>query len=325
LSSVCASAGTFADVAGAVDQALLPQRAGKDLLQGADQPGGGVADGEQGWAQPTALQLVQEVRPGISGLTASRCQPDQDRSALGGDAPRGQYRFGASPVVHLEERTVQEQVVQRQVAQGSFGPAGELGLDGPADPRDRRLAQHRLSAERIGQRGLHVPVGQATDVPGDDQRLQRVGLGHPGAEQSRGELLGRPAQLGAGNRDRPGGGLDRCRTEPVPAALAGVLGGGDALVAGAAEELGDLCFDRGLDDQAGTQAGDLLQGLGQVDALGEQGIDLMTDLLGGRYSYGHGRGSFLGSLAAIEANLRPLSFTPRLGRDPGLGRCRCRL
>jgi hypothetical protein len=41
----------------------------------------------------------------------------------------------------------------------------------------------------------------------------------------------------------------------------------------------------------------------------------VTDLVGGRYSYGHGRGSFLGNLAVIEWNLRPLSFTPRLGRD----------
>lgn len=53
---------------------------------------------------------------------------------------------------------------------------------------------------------------------------------------------------------------------------------------GPAQELLDLGLDRGLNDQAGPQAGDLLQHLAEVVLLGEEDIDLATDLLSGRYS-----------------------------------------
>jgi hypothetical protein len=59
------------------------------------------------------------------------------------------------------------------------------------------------------------------------------------------------------------------------------LGVGRALVAGPAEELGHLGLHRGLDDQSGAQAGDILEDLDQVTVGGEQGIDLGTDAIGG--------------------------------------------
>ncbi|WEB44046.1 hypothetical protein MOV08_35370 [Streptomyces yunnanensis] len=64
-----------------------------------------------------------------------------------------------------------------------------------------------------------------------------------------------------------------------------------ALVAGTAEEGVDLGFHRGLDDQAGAESGHVFQYLDQVAVTGEQGINLGTDGLGGRYSSGHERGS----------------------------------
>ncbi len=205
--------------------------------------------------------------------------------ALGGDGPRGQDRLAAGPVVHREERPVQEQVVQLNLGQAAFGPRRELGLNRLTHPRNRRLAQRGLGTERVGQGRLHVTITEAADVPGDDQGLQRVGSGHARAEQAGGELLRRAAQLRALHRDRPGGGLDRGRAKPVPAAHAGVPRVGGALVAGAAQELLDLDLHGGLHDQPSAQARDLLQLLGKVDATPEQGIDLAADLLGGRYSY----------------------------------------
>jgi hypothetical protein len=62
-----------------------------------------------------------------------------------------------------------------------------------------------------------------------------------------------------------------------------------ALVAVAAEELGDLGFQRGLDHQTHTEAGGLLQRLGQRLTGGEQLVDLGADALGRGYWCGHGR------------------------------------
>jgi hypothetical protein len=56
---------------------------------------------------------------------------------------------------------------------------------------------------------------------------------------------------------------------------------GRALLAGPAEELGHLGLHRGLDDQSGAKAGDILEDLDQVTVSGDQGIDFGTDAIGG--------------------------------------------
>jgi hypothetical protein len=58
----------------------------------------------------------------------------------------------------------------------------------------------------------------------------------------------------------------------------------DALAAGVAitaEELGDFCFQRGLQQPAGAEPGDLLEDLTQILVGGEQLVDLGADALGG--------------------------------------------
>jgi len=183
--------------------------------------------------------------------------------------------------VHLEAGAVQEQVVQLDLVQTPGRPAVELVLDRLTDPAHGGLAQRGLRAEGVGEGGLHVAHGQAAHKPSDHQRLQRVGLGHPDAEESRREAFGGAAQLRPVDGDRSGGGLDRGRAVAVAGTRAGVLGVGRALVAGPAEELGHLGLHRGLDDQSGAQAGDILEDLDQVTVGGEQGIDLGTDAIGG--------------------------------------------
>ena len=193
--------------------------------------------------------------------------------------------------MHPAAGPVQEQVIQLQVVQATLPPGIELVLDRLTHPRHRRLAQRCFGAQRIRQRRLDITNTQAADEPGDDQRLQRVRLGHPGAKQPGGEAFGGAAQLGPLHRDRPCGGLDRGRAVAVATARACVLDAHAALVTGPAEELGHLRLQRGLDDQPGTEASDLLQHVDQVTVTAEQGVDLGTDPLAGRYSTGHGRGS----------------------------------
>jgi hypothetical protein len=61
---------------------------------------------------------------------------------------------------------------------------------------------------------------------------------------------------------------------PRPSALA-------AGIAITAEEGGHLCFQGGLQQQAGAEPGDLLQRLAQILVGGEQLVDFGADALGG--------------------------------------------
>jgi hypothetical protein len=211
-------------------------------------------------------------------LGAAWSQPDQHRLAVGGDAPGDQHRFGAGARVHLEVRAVQEQVLQGDVGQAARGPCLELVFDLLADAADGRLRQRCLGPERLGQRRLDIPDRQATHEPRDDQRLQRAGPSHALAEQPRGERLIGAAQLGTFQRDRPGGGLDRRRGVAIAVPRPDALAAGVAITA---EELGDFCFQRGLQQQAGAEPGDLLEDLTQILVGGEQLVDLGADALGG--------------------------------------------
>jgi hypothetical protein len=110
-----------------VDQPALPQRAGQHGLCRVDQPSGAVADDQQRWAQTAVVQVLQEPAPGVGALAPAGRQPDQDRLAHGGDAPRGQHRLGPGAGVHAKARAVQEQVVQLDVVQATLPPGVELG------------------------------------------------------------------------------------------------------------------------------------------------------------------------------------------------------
>ena len=251
-------------------------------VDGADQPGGAVGDDQQRRPQPPAGQLIQEVTPGVGRFGSAGGQGYEYGLAFGVDAPCGQDGLGAGAGVHLEHGGVQEQVVQHHAVQRPGPPRLELPADRLADPRDRRLRQGRLGAQGISEGVLHVPDRQATDEPGDHQRFQRIAPGHRRAEQPGRERLGRAPQLRPRHGHRPGGGLDRRRAIAITRASPGVLRGGRALVAGPAQERLDLGFQRGLDDQPGAEAGDILDHLAQLTLPAEQGIDLGTDLLGRR-------------------------------------------
>jgi hypothetical protein len=271
----------------------LAQRLGVGLLDRGDQPGRPIADDQQRAGQAPVLQIGQEGRPGIGGLASARGQADEGRLTRGGDAPGGQHRLGRGARVHPEEARIQEQVVQGDLIEAAMRPGRVLVLDGLADRRHRRLGDRRLVTERVGEGGLDVADRQAAHERRDHQRFQGVRLGHMRAGQPGGERLGGAAQLRPRQRHRPGGGLHRHLPVPVPGSTPGIGAASGPLVAVAAQELGDLGFQRGLHQQLRAEAGDLLQDLRQRTVTGEQLIDVVADTVSGRYSDRHGRGSFL--------------------------------
>jgi hypothetical protein len=68
-----------------VNQTALPQRAGHGALDRTDQPGRAVTDHQQGRAQTTRLEPVEEVVPGVVALVTSHVQADQHGLTGGGD------------------------------------------------------------------------------------------------------------------------------------------------------------------------------------------------------------------------------------------------
>jgi hypothetical protein len=190
--------------------------------------------------------------------------------------------------VELEVATVQEQVVELHRREGSLGPGLELDLDGLADPADGRLGQGSLGSERIGQRRLDVAHRQTSDEPGDDERLECVGPADAYAQQTRSELLVGVAQLRPLQGHGPGRGLDRRRAVAVAAALAISIPAGVTLTA---QELGDLGLERGLHQQANSEAGNVFEDVAEVPVGSEQLVDVGADALDGRYSGGRGCGS----------------------------------
>jgi hypothetical protein len=88
---------------------------------------------------------------------------------------------------------------------------------------------------------------------------------------------------------------------------------------GTAKELGDLGLHRELDDQLRAETGNIFKHHGKITIGVEQGVDLATDTVNGRYSLRHGRRS-PSSACRLRRNLRPSSFTPKPGtRPPGVG------
>ena len=71
---------------------------------------------------------------------------------------------------------------------------------------------------------------------------------------------------------------------------------------------------RELDDPLRAEAGDVFEHHGKITIAVEQGVDLGTDRVNGRYCLRHGRRS-PSSACWLRRNPRPSSFTPELGRD----------
>lgn len=141
-----------------------------DFLIQQDAPGSSSPSG-----LPTSLALTTATGRWPRG---ARGQAQQHGLAGRGDAPGNEHRLGLGPGVVLEVRAVR-QVLELDVGQGAVLEGVELVLDRLADTGDRRLRHRGIGPESLGQRRLDVAHRQAPDEPGDDQRLQGVGLVTP--------------------------------------------------------------------------------------------------------------------------------------------------
>ena len=98
------------------------------------------------------------------------------------------------------------------------------------------------------------------------------------------ERLGGATQLRPRHRHRPGRGLDRHLAIAVAATRPSVRAVSDPLTPGPAEKHLDLGLGRSLDYQPGPEAGNLLDDLPDLTRSVEQGVNLATDPVSGRYS-----------------------------------------
>jgi hypothetical protein len=138
-------------VAQAMDHTTLPERAGKDLFDGRDQPGSAVGDDEEGAGEPTVDEALQESPPRLGGLRGAGGETDEVGSAVGVDAPGAQHRLGRRVLVELEVGPVQEQGIEPDLRQIAGRERGELAFDLLADPRHGRLGERSLLAEGLFQ------------------------------------------------------------------------------------------------------------------------------------------------------------------------------
>ena len=264
-----------------MDNAALSEAVVEDLLEGGDQARGTVGDAEQGRLQPPRLEIDEVLVPGVVALGVAGAQSDEDLLAVGADPPAAEKRLRAGGLVVLEEGRVAIEVVEHVVGQVAPGPDLELTDQDLADLADRGLGESRLLAERLAQGRLDVAHREAAHEAGDHQRLQRLGPGHADAQQARRERLAGGAKLRLLHGDRAGRGLDRHRRVAVAHPLAAALA---AAIALAAEELGDLRFDGHLEEQGDPDSSYLLEDTAELAPRAEEGVDLVTKALAGRYS-----------------------------------------
>jgi hypothetical protein len=146
-----------------VDQAALPQRGRKDLLDRRDQAAGAIGDDQQRTRQAAVAQVGQEIGPGVGRLPGAGGQAHDDGLAGGGDPPGGQDRLGRRARMHPEEGGIQKQVIQHDIIAAAGRPGVVLGLDRLAYLRDSRFRDRGLIPERIGQGGPdhHAPTAPA--------------------------------------------------------------------------------------------------------------------------------------------------------------------
>ena len=185
-------------------------------------PGAPSATISAGARSPRSMQVAAEGEPVLVALAAAQRQPEQHLAALQRDAPGDQHALGRLVVgAQLQIQRVQEQVDEVVLVEPALAPAPVALARVLADPRDGRLADHRL-VEGLLQRGLDVAHRQPAQERADDQRLQRVRARHVPAEDPALEpQLARVAHARALELDRP------ARSSP-PAAAHSRCGGSPA-------------------------------------------------------------------------------------------------
>ena len=258
-------------------------------------PGAPSETTSSGGRRPAGDHVVEERRPGVGRLRRARRQVQAAPACRSVVIPQATSTGSAlAPWWYLKWLPSRNRYSSSTSARSRRLKASNSSLIAWQTRLTVDFETVASGPERLGEGRLDVAHRQPPHEAGDDERLEGVGACHALAEQARGELLGRAPQLRALEGHRAGGRLHRQVAVAVARPGPGVLGEPAPLVAVAAEELGDLGLEGALQQQAGAEAGHLLQGVAELAflaGLAEEVVDLRAELVGGRYSCGHGCGS----------------------------------
>jgi len=244
-------------------------------------PGAPVGDQERRRSQPAGDQVAAEVEPVLVALARAEGKPEQDLPALERDAPGDQDALGRGVVgAQLQVDGVEEQVDEVVLCQAALAPGAVALARGGADSADRRLGDDR-TVEGLLQRRLDVAHREAAQEGADDERLERVRARHALAHDRAAEAeRGGVAHARTLELECPGG---RLHPHPLVAvAMRERLAA--ALVALAAEELGQLLLERLLQDQPGAEAADRLDRIVLVAGAGDDLLELAAQPLARDYA-----------------------------------------
>lgn len=269
-----------------------------------------VGDQQRRRAQPAGDQVTAEVEPVLVALPGAELEAEQHLLTLERDPPGdqdtlGRFVVGAQLQVDRVEEAVDDVVrVEAAAAPGAVALARLL-----ADPRDRRLRDHRL-VEGLLERRLDVAYREPAQERAQHQCLERVRARHAFAddratEAERGSIPHRrPLQL-----QRAGGRLDR----HALVAVAMRDGLPAALVPLPAEELAQLLLQRLLQDQPRAKPADRLNRILLVANTGNQIVELAAQPLTRGYARHQGVPP---RRHQVNAEATPDSFPPAHGTRP---------
>ncbi len=203
------------------------------------------------------LEAGERARQEVGGVGADA------RRQLPGNRPRRRLVAGGDARLDLRlgKIALQEVLV--------FGPQ-------PLGDLAHRRPRQKPPARLVGEGVLDVARRQAPRVKFDRQALERLGTPRKRRPHPRDERLGRVANLRRRVFDRPLRRLHLAR--PIAVAVAG-LPALAAFVALAADRVGDVAFERLLDDQPQRQADQIATSLSRPQISVHQGAKLLARAL----------------------------------------------
>src|SRR5271165_5528970 len=300
------------DVPQRVDGAALLERLRPELAGCLPDSRCPVGDHERRGAQSPPDHVAPEGEPRVIALAASESQSEQDLPPLERHPPADKNALRWCVVgAQLQVDRVEEEVDDVVLLKAPAAPL-PVSLAGVlTDPRDRALRRDRL-LEDLLQRRLDIPRRETPKEAADHQRLQSVGTGDALAEDP--ALEPEPLRITdprALQAHSPARRLDR----PFLIAVAVTDRLTGALIAPAAEKLGDLVLQRLLQDQPGTETTDRLNRVLIAANTGQHHVQFRAEPLDRGYLL-HAGVPPSSTCSGSKRRLRPSIQFPRLmGRD----------
>ncbi len=208
--------------------------------------GRAVRGDEQGIAEASRAQVLEEGAHRLDVLFRTRHQRQQNLAPIGADAPRREHRF--APLARMQPLgdAVDEQIDDRVLGKIALGKGFVLRPQPFGDLAHRRPRQKSL-AGLVAEGVLDVARRQPARVKFDRQPFQFLRAPRKRRPHARHERLGRLAHLRRRILHRALRRFHLARSIAVAVARPRAVA---ARIALAPQRVGDLAFQRLLDDQA---------------------------------------------------------------------------